>query len=137
MADDPTPSGDPAPERERERYEVEIRVDWISGQMFVSDHVTNIGKGGLFIKSDKPLPKGEVEMVLWLPGKAPVHATGRVVWNADPSRAAGQPIGGGGLSFIHKHPPPPAPPPHHPPRPPPRRPGGGPRCLPPRGCAPS
>jgi type IV pilus assembly protein PilZ len=106
MADDPGSSGDsaPNPEREHERYEVEIRVDWVSGQMFVSDHVTNIGKGGLFIKSDKPLPKGEVEMVLWLPGKSPVHATGRVVWNADPSRAPGQPIGGAGLSFIDMHP---------------------------------
>src|SRR2546428_2759063 len=111
MADDPTSPGDPAPEREHERYEVEIRVDWISGQMFVSDHVTNIGKGGLFIKSDKPLPKGEVEMVLWLPGKAPVHATGRVVWNADPSRAAGQPIGGGGRCFLDLRPPDRAPPP--------------------------
>src|SRR2546422_5079730 len=104
MADDPTSPGDPAPEREYERYEVEIRVDWISGQMFVSDHVTNICKGGLFIKSDKPLPKGEVEMVLWLPGKAPVHATGRVVWNADPTRAAGQPIGGARLRFVLMHP---------------------------------
>jgi uncharacterized protein (TIGR02266 family) len=104
MADDQRSSRDPSPEREHERYEVEIRVDWVSGQMFVSDHVTNIGKGGLFIQSDKPLPNGEVEMVLWLPGKSPVHATGRVVWNADPSRAPGQPIGGAGLSFIDMHP---------------------------------
>jgi uncharacterized protein (TIGR02266 family) len=108
MADDGTPSDEPAgdetAEREHERYEVEIRVDWVSGQMFVSDHVTNIGKGGLFIQSDKPMPKGEVEMVLWLPGKSPVHAKGRVVWNADPSRAPGQPLGGAGLSFIDMHP---------------------------------
>jgi type IV pilus assembly protein PilZ len=105
MADDPTVPGDPAPEREHERYEVEIRVDWISGQMFVSDHVTNIGKGGLFIKSDKPLPaQGDVEMVIWLPGKSPVHATGRVVWSQDPSRTSGQPIGGAGVSFIDMHP---------------------------------
>jgi uncharacterized protein (TIGR02266 family) len=104
MADDQRSSPDPSPEREHERYEVEIRVDWVSGQMFVSDHVTNIGKGGLFIQSDRPLPNGEVEMVLWLPGKSPVRATGRVVWNADPSRAPGQPIGGAGLSFIDMHP---------------------------------
>ena len=101
MADKP----DPSKEREHERYEVEIRVDWVSGRMFVSDHVTNIGKGGLFIRSEKPLPaQGEVAMVLWLPGKSPVHATGRVVWSQDPSRTAGQPLGGAGLSFIDMHP---------------------------------
>jgi len=103
MSDAKVPHGER--ERKDERYEVEIRVDWVSGQMFVSDHVTNIGKGGLFIQSQRPLPaQGEVEMVLWLPGKSPVHATGRVVWNADPSRAAGQPLGGAGLSFIDMHP---------------------------------
>src|SRR5881628_220205 len=109
MADDGAPadepSGEETPEREHERYEVEIRVDWVSGQMFVSDHVTNIGKGGLFIRSEQPLPaQGEVEMVLWLPGKSPVRATGRVVWSQDPSRAQGQPLGGAGLSFIDMHP---------------------------------
>jgi type IV pilus assembly protein PilZ len=100
MADPPG-----SPKRADERYEVEIRVDWVSGRMFVSDHVTNIGKGGLFIRSERPIPaQGEVEMVLWLPGKAPVHATGKVVWSQDPSRAPGQPIGGAGLSFIDMHP---------------------------------
>lgn len=100
MADQPG-----SPKRADERYEVEIRVDWVSGRMFVSDHVTNIGKGGLFIRSERPIPAhGEVEMVLWLPGKSPVHATGKVVWSQDPSRAPGQPVGGAGLSFIDMHP---------------------------------
>jgi uncharacterized protein (TIGR02266 family) len=103
MSDAKVPQGER--EREHERYEVEIRVDWVSGQMFMSDRVTNIGKGGLFIESPRPLPpKGEVEMVLWLPGKSPVRATGRVVWSQDPSRTPGQPIGGAGLSFIDMHP---------------------------------
>ena len=103
MSDAKVPQGER--ERAHERYEVEIRVDWVSGQMFMSDRVTNIGKGGLFIESPRPLPpKGEVEMVLWLPGKSPVRATGRVVWSQDPSRTPGQPIGGAGLSFIDMHP---------------------------------
>jgi uncharacterized protein (TIGR02266 family) len=92
------------PERAYERYEVEIRVDWVSGQMFVSDHVTNIGGGGLFIRSEQPPVHGDVEMVLWLPGRSPVRVTGRVVWTHDPSRAAGSPIGGAGVSFIDMHP---------------------------------
>jgi len=94
----------PQPERAHERYEVEIRVDWVSGQMFVSDRVTNIGSGGLFIRSEQPPVHGEVEMVLWLPGRSPVRATGRVVWTHDPSRAAGSPVGGAGVSFIDMHP---------------------------------
>ncbi len=99
-----TNSKAPNPERAHERYQVEIRVDWVSGQMFVSDHVTNIGGGGLFIRSAQPPAHGDVEMVIWLPGKSPVHATGRVVWSQDPSRATGQPVGGAGVSFIDMHP---------------------------------
>lgn len=98
-------SGDRRPrEREHPRYEVDIRVDWSTGRMFVSDHVTNISEDGAFLQSAKGLgAHSEVDMVLWLPGRTPIHARGHVVWSQD---AYAEPAGimpGGGLRFTEMH----------------------------------
>lgn len=99
-------SGDtPKHERGHPRYEVDIRVDWSTGRMFVSDHVTNISEDGAFLQSARGLgTQAEVEMVLWLPGRTPIRARGHVVWSQD---AYAQPAGimpGGGLRFTEMHP---------------------------------
>jgi hypothetical protein len=55
------------PERESERYTVAIKVDCSTKEMFVSNHVMNISRGGLFIASDQPLPiSSEVRLSLEL-----------------------------------------------------------------------
>jgi uncharacterized protein (TIGR02266 family) len=91
-------------EREHARYEVDIRVDWSTGRMFVSDHVTNISEDGAFLQSARGLgAQSEVEMVLWLPGRNPIRARGHVIWSQD---AHAQPAGimpGGGLRFTEMH----------------------------------
>lgn len=88
--------------REHVRYEVSIPVDCSTRQMFVSNHVCNISKGGLFIRSDSPLPlNAEVELVLRLPGtQRSIHATGRVIWNYDIQKGTARIVPGSGIRFV-------------------------------------
>jgi type IV pilus assembly protein PilZ len=90
----------PAP-RAHQRFEVEIPVDCSTKQMFVSNHVSNISRGGLFIASPNPLPlDAEVSLVIRLPGHVrPILAKGRVVWNYDIRKGTTQIIPGSGIKF--------------------------------------
>jgi PilZ domain len=66
--------------RAHERYEVTISVDCTTQQFFVSNHVCNVSRGGLFIRSDKPLPlESEVSLV-------PSAAQGRPLHSCDGTR---------------------------------------------------
>jgi len=88
--------------REHVRYEVSIPVDCSTRHMFVSNHVCNISRGGLFIRSDTPLPLNtEVSLVLRLPGTDRcIHATGLVVWNYDMQKGTARLVPGSGIRFI-------------------------------------
>jgi len=71
-------------QRKHARHDVEIRVDWSTGRMFVSDQTTNVSESGVFVRSETGLkPDSDVEMVLWLPGRPPIRATGHVVWSQE------------------------------------------------------
>ena len=96
-----TTPGASAP-RQNHRFEVDIPVDCSTRQMFVSNHVSNISKGGLFIASPHPLPlDAEVSLVIRLPGQPrPILAKGRVVWNYDIRKGTTQIIPGSGIRFI-------------------------------------
>jgi uncharacterized protein (TIGR02266 family) len=93
---------DPPPNRrQHERYQVEIKVDWSTREQFVSNHVTNLSRGGLFIECDVTLPLGaELNMVLWPPGDQPIRALGRVVWGYDVRRGTSKIVRGVGIRFI-------------------------------------
>ena len=88
--------------REHPRYEISIPVECSTRHLFFSNHVCNIGKGGLFIRSDTPLPLDtEVSLVLRLPGAGrSIFATGRVVWNYDIEKGTSHIVGGSGIRFI-------------------------------------
>ena len=88
--------------RAHERYEVTIPVDCTTQQIFVSNHVCNISRGGLFIRSEKPLPlQAEVSLVLRLPEAGlTIRATGRVVWNYDVAKGSSRIIPGSGIRFV-------------------------------------
>ena len=92
--------------RASERYEVTIPVDCTTQQVFISNHVCNISRGGLFIRSDKPLPlQAEVSLVLRLPDAGvTIRATGRVVWNYDVVRGTSRIIPGSGIRFVDMSP---------------------------------
>jgi uncharacterized protein (TIGR02266 family) len=88
--------------REHPRYKVTIPVDCSTRDFFLSTHVCNIGKVGLFIRSGNPLPlSAEVSLILYLPAtKGHIRATGRVIWNYDIEKATSHLIPGSGIRFV-------------------------------------
>jgi uncharacterized protein (TIGR02266 family) len=85
--------------RADERYQVSIPVDCSTLHMFISNHVNNISRGGLFLASDAPLPlNAEVSLVLRL------HATGRVAWNYDVRKGTSRIVPGSGIRFVEMGP---------------------------------
>jgi type IV pilus assembly protein PilZ len=95
------PPGRPLHTRQHPRYEVSFPVECSTRQFFFSNHVSNIGKGGLFLRSDRPLPLNEeVSLVLHLPGtQKSIFAAGRVVWNHDAENASHRVLGSG-IRFV-------------------------------------
>ena len=90
------------PTRTHPRYEVSIPVDCSTRNLFVSNHVCNISKGGLFIRSETPLPLNtEVSLVLRLPETEQcIRATGRVIWNYDIPKGTTRIVSGSGIRFL-------------------------------------
>jgi type IV pilus assembly protein PilZ len=88
--------------RQHPRFEVSFPVDCSTRQFFFSNYVCNISKGGIFIRSDKPLPlNAEVSLVLHLPAMdRKLFATGRVVWNYDIEKGTSQVVPGSGIRFV-------------------------------------
>ena len=88
--------------REHERFEVTIPVDCTTQHHFVSNHVCNISRGGLFIRSDQPLPlQAEVSLVLHLLDVgSSIRAQGRVVWNYDMAKGTSRIVPGSGIRFV-------------------------------------
>jgi uncharacterized protein (TIGR02266 family) len=90
------------PVRRYPRFEVEIWVDFTTLDTVTSSYVLNLSQGGVFIKSDSPLPiDTDVDLVLTLPSGDPVQARGRVIWNHDLTRESEQGIGGCGIQFVN------------------------------------
>ena len=94
------PSGDAT--RRYPRYEVEIWVDFTTIDLVTSSFVLNLSEGGVFVKSDRPLPlDAEVDLVLTLPTGTLIKAVGRVVWNHDLAKEAPHDSrGGAGIRFV-------------------------------------
>jgi type IV pilus assembly protein PilZ len=92
--------------RADERYQVSIPVDCSTLHMFISNHVNNISRGGLFLASDTPLPlNAEVSLVLRLPtAGTSIHATGRVAWNYDVRKGTSRIVPGSGIRFVEMGP---------------------------------
>jgi type IV pilus assembly protein PilZ len=88
--------------REHPRYQVTIPADCSTRHVFISNHVNNISKGGVFLRSDRPLPlDAEVSLLLRLPGTGTsIRATGRVVWNHDMERGTSRIVPGSGIRFV-------------------------------------
>jgi|WetSurMetagenome_2_1015567.scaffolds.fasta_scaffold319504_2 type IV pilus assembly protein PilZ len=95
-----TPS-EAAPERTSERFAVDIQVDCATRDMFVSNRVMNISRGGLFIASEQPLPiSTQVRLKLSLGDSVTIEAQGRVIWNYDIRKGSSKVIPGTGIKFL-------------------------------------
>jgi uncharacterized protein (TIGR02266 family) len=87
--------------RAHPRFEVEIWVDFSTLDLVTSSYVLNLSQGGVFIKSETPLPlDAQVDLVLTLPSGSPVSARGRVVWNHDLTRETPRGARGCGIQFL-------------------------------------
>lgn len=93
-------------QRADKRYQVSIPVDCSTLHIFISNHVNNISRGGLFLPSDSPLPlNAEVSLVLRLPtAGTSIHATGRVVWSYDVRKGTSRIVPGSGIRFVEMGP---------------------------------
>jgi uncharacterized protein (TIGR02266 family) len=84
------------------RYQVDIVVNYETRDLFLGSRVTNISCGGLFIRTDDPLPiQTELDLQLHLPGEPDtVRARGRVIWNYDMPRNGCRLVSGMGIKFV-------------------------------------
>jgi type IV pilus assembly protein PilZ len=88
--------------RSEPRLDVTVKVDYSSKEMFNSNYVTNLSKGGVFIKTDEPLPlHTEIHLIFTLPDtNITIKATGKVVWTFDIKRGTGHLVPGMGIRFV-------------------------------------
>ena len=88
-------------ERASARYSVDIKVDCATRDMFVSNRVMNISRGGLFIASEQPLPiSSQVQLRLSLGDSDTIEARGRVIWNYDIRKGSSKVVAGTGIKFL-------------------------------------
>lgn len=71
--------------REFKRAHCEIKMEYRTAESFMEAYMMQVGKGGLFIQYDDPLPMGtEITVSFNLPGDPDViMAKGRVVWRME------------------------------------------------------
>src|SRR5512138_1878438 len=90
-----------SPERLDQRFTVAITVDCSTKDMFVSNHVMNISRGGMFIASETPFPIAtELLLRLTLDDATTIEARGRVVWTYDIRKGSSKVIPGSGIKFL-------------------------------------
>jgi uncharacterized protein (TIGR02266 family) len=91
-----------ADRRQHPRYDVKIKVDYRTMDMFLSNYVTNISKGGVFIQTENPLPlQSEIHLTLSLPELgATIEAKGKVAWTYDIKKGTSHIAPGMGIKFV-------------------------------------
>jgi hypothetical protein len=95
---------DMAPKEREPRYDVEIRVDCATRDLFVSNRMMNISRGGFFIEATLPL-HSEVELVFRVPDSGvPISAKGCVLWNCDMKKGSSRLVAGSGIKFTEMAP---------------------------------
>jgi uncharacterized protein (TIGR02266 family) len=85
-----------------ERYQVDLAVDCSTRDAFVSNRITNLSRGGLFIACPDPLPlQSEVDLTIRLEDPSVVlRVTGRVIWNYDIRNGTSRIIPGNGIKIV-------------------------------------
>lgn len=90
-----------AERRKDTRLDVTIKVDYSTKGMFVSNYVTNLSKGGVFIQTDDPLPiQSQINLTFTLPElNITIEAKGKVTWTYDIKKGTSAIISGMGIKF--------------------------------------
>lgn len=92
------------PARRYRRRTVRIEVEYQSPQdAAVREYATTLGAGGLFIESEKPLPRTtRIKLAFTLPGRSHRHEIeGRVIWATPPAEPDEEPrtLGSAGMGI--------------------------------------
>jgi len=97
-----TSSAGPSDKRQHPRYQASFPAECSTPQIYFSNNVCNIGRGGLFLRSETPLPlNAEVSLVLHLPETGRnIFATGRVMWSCDTEKESPRVVPGSGIRFV-------------------------------------
>jgi uncharacterized protein (TIGR02266 family) len=97
-----TPSVRRSDKRQHPRYQASFPVECSTPHLYFSNQVCNISRGGVFLRSDTPLPlNAEVSLVLHLPGTGRnIFATGRVMWTCDSEQESPRVVRGSGIRFV-------------------------------------
>ena len=92
--------------RKYARVSLQMDVEFDNGRQFEKGASHNISFGGIFVKSEKPLPLGEMTRVRFVldPEKKPVEIGGRIAWVRNPEEKplADNPTGMG-IEFIYEN----------------------------------
>lgn len=88
------------------RFKVKIEVDYAAKGMFLSNYVTNLSKGGIFIRTDAPLPiRSQIDLTFTLPAiDTTIKARGRVAWTYDIKKGTSEIVPGMGIKFTDMSP---------------------------------
>ena len=83
------------------RIDVNIKVDYSTKGMFVSNYVTNLSKGGVFIQTNDPLPiQSQIHLTMILPDfNIKIEAQGKVTWTYDIKKGTSSIVPGMGIKF--------------------------------------
>jgi len=92
--------------RSSPRFPIELQVEYKRLNTFFADYTRNIGKGGTFIKTHKPLDVGtEFVFKLYVPTlDEPLVLSGRVQWIIKPGEEGDEESPGMGIKFNYKNP---------------------------------
>ncbi len=84
---------------------IELTVEYKRLNAFFADYTKNIGRGGTFIRTDKPLPIGtDFTFRLTIPTlPEPLRLRGRVQWTVDPAHASDEQPSGMGIGFVYEN----------------------------------
>lgn len=85
------------------RAPIELSVEYKRLNTFFADYTRNISKGGTFIRTERPLPKGtELAFALTIRElPEPMRLKGRVVWTVAAEEQSDEQPAGMGIEFVY------------------------------------
>ena len=87
--------------RKDPRFDVQIKVDYESKDIFESNYMMNISRGGVFIRTDNPLPMhSSLTLRFTFPDSSvAIETAGEVVWTYDMKKGSVTVSPGMGIRF--------------------------------------
>jgi len=105
LVEESVQKSDPRLFRKYDRVPKKFKVTYTSPKAFVDSYLFDIGKGGVFIKTNNPLKRGEkISLKISLPdGKKELEVLGQVAWSSEKKHRTllGKYPPGMGITFLN------------------------------------